>query len=180
MKNAWIMAAESDPDGAEGDFLIRGMYVEDIPAVLAIDRASFPNPWPESTYRYELLENRVAHVLVVIDRSSAEVIGVAGYWLVVDEAHISTFAVRPDWRNRGVGAALLLGLLREAAELGATSALLEVRAGNGPAQALYRRFGFRKVGRRKGYYKDNGEDALLMNKDHLESMESPERRKDTL
>jgi ribosomal-protein-alanine N-acetyltransferase len=178
MKSALSMAAEGDPAGAVEDFLIRGMRLEDIPAVSAIDRASFPNPWPESTYRYELLENRVAHVLVVEARLSAEVVGMAGYWLVVDEAHISTFAVHPRWRNRGVGSALLRALLRQAAELGATSALLEVRAGNGPAQALYRRFGFRKVGRRKGYYRDNGEDALLMNRDHLDSMVSPELQKD--
>jgi ribosomal-protein-alanine N-acetyltransferase len=92
------MAAESDPSGAGGEFLVRGMCLEDIPAVITIDRASFPNPWPESTYRFELLENRVSHVLVITARDSAEVIGVAGYWLVVDEAHISTFAVHPEWR----------------------------------------------------------------------------------
>jgi ribosomal-protein-alanine N-acetyltransferase len=154
-----------------GEFWIRPMQPEDIPAVMVIDRDSFPNPWPENTYRYELRENRAAHLLVIQSRESAQVIGVAGFWLVVDEAHISTFAVRPDWRGRGVGAVLLDGMLRQAAGLMAGKALLEVRAGNRAAQALYRKFGFQIVGRRKGYYKDNGEDAILMTAERLSEFE---------
>jgi ribosomal-protein-alanine N-acetyltransferase len=161
-----------------GEFLVRPMQPEDIPAVMEIDRDSFPNPWPENTYRYELRENRASHLLVIQSREPSGIVGVGGYWLVVDEAHISTFAVRPEWRNRGVGSVLLNGILRQAAGLGAASAMLEVRAGNLVAQSLYRKFGFTNVGIRKEYYKDNGEDALLMTADQLSDTESSSTRKD--
>jgi len=172
------MVAQSPWTDRAGEFLVRPMQSEDIPAVMAIDRESFPNPWPENTYWYELRENRTAHLLVIQTRESGEVVGVAGYWLVIDEAHISTFAVHPDWRRGGVGAVLLDGTLRQAADLGARSAMLEVRAGNPSAQALYRKFGFQIVGRRKGYYKDNGEDALLMTVDKLSEWVSSSIRKE--
>ncbi|MBN1438990.1 MAG: ribosomal protein S18-alanine N-acetyltransferase [Anaerolineales bacterium] len=160
---------------AAGEFLVRPMRPEDIPAVMDIDRASFPNPWPENTYWYELQKNPSSRLLVIQSREhspaagagTGRVVGVAGYWLVIDEAHISTFAVHPQWRNRGVGKVLLAALLRRAAESGALIAMLEVRAGNVAAQSLYRGFGFRTVGRRKGYYKNNGEDAVLMTADRL-------------
>jgi ribosomal-protein-alanine N-acetyltransferase len=150
-----------------GEFLVRDMQAEDIPAVMGIDRDSFPNPWPENTYRYELGKNPASHLLVIQSRESPAVVGVAGYWLVVDEAHISTFAVQPEWRGNGVGKVLLAAMLRHAAKLGAKSAMLEVRAGNAAAQSLYRGFGFRTVGHRKGYYKNNGEDAVLMTAERI-------------
>jgi ribosomal-protein-alanine N-acetyltransferase len=90
------------------------------------------------------------------------VVGYAGYWFVVDEAHISTIAVHPEWRGRGVGEHLLVHLLGQALDLGAVAATLEVRVSNTAAQNLYRKYGFEQVGRRRRYYRDNGEDALLM------------------
>jgi ribosomal-protein-alanine N-acetyltransferase len=150
-----------------GEFLVRAMQPEDIPAVMNIDRDSFPNPWPENTYQYELRKNPASHLLVIQSRETAQIVGVAGYWLIIDEAHISTFAVHPAWRKRGVGKVLLTAMLRNAAGSGATSAMLEVRAGNAAAQALYGGFGFRAVGLRKGYYKNNGEDAVLMTADRI-------------
>jgi ribosomal-protein-alanine N-acetyltransferase len=161
-----------------GEFLVRAMQPEDIPAVMDIDRDSFPSPWPESTYRYELRKNPVSHLLVIESRESPGVIGVAGFWLVVDEAHISTFAVHPAWRRCGVGKVLLAALLRQAATLGAMSALLEVRAGNAAAQTLYGAFGFRAVGRRKGYYKNNGEDAVLMTAERIGGTGNSSHRED--
>ena len=159
-------------DGIGGNSLvIAPMEERDIPQVMAIDRRSFANPWSAESYCYELAENRNAHFLVVLASSpSAEagpgvqhlVAGYAGYWLIVDEAHIGTLAVHPDWRRRGLGEKLLTALLRQAGDLGAITALLEVRAGNLAAQALYRKHGFEEVGRRKRYYHDNGEDALLL------------------
>ena len=89
-------------------------------------------------------------------------VGYAGFWLIVDEAHIGTIAVHPLWRQRGLGEKLLVTLLRQARELGAVLATLEVRPGNQAAQRLYRRHGFAEVGQRKRYYQDNGEDALLL------------------
>ncbi len=172
------MDAKSRLEDWAGEFLIRSMQPQDIQAVMEIDRESFPNPWPENTYLYELRENRMSHLLVIESRESSLLVGVAGYWLVVDEAHISTFAIHPDWRGRGAGSVLLDGLLRQAAGLGAGSAMLEVRVGNTAAQSLYRKFGFQTVGRRKGYYKDNGEDALLMTAEKLSEYESSANRKD--
>jgi ribosomal-protein-alanine N-acetyltransferase len=153
-----------------GELLVRGMQVEDIPVVMDIDRSSFPNPWPENTYAYEIQKNPASHLLVIQLRETARVVGVAGYWLVIDEAHISTFAVHPDWRSRGVGKILLTAMLRHAAGLGAMSATLEVRAGNKSALTLYRGFGFRRVGLRKGYYKNNGEDAILMTANRMDGV----------
>jgi len=144
---------------------IRAMRFDDIPRVMAIDSLSFPNPWPESTYRFEISENPSAHLLVLEvqpDADQVQIAGFAGYWFIIDEAHISTLAVHPEWRGRGLGQHLLRGLLREAAWRGALSATLEVRAGNRVAQRLYARHGFAVVGRRLGYYSDNSEDALLM------------------
>ena len=98
----------------------------------------------------------------MVARSEDLVIGFAGVWLMVDEAHITTFGVHPDHRRRGVGRRLLMRLAELATELGALRLTLEVRVGNTAAQALYRSFGFAVSGRRIAYYSDDGEDALVM------------------
>jgi ribosomal-protein-alanine N-acetyltransferase len=90
------------------------------------------------------------------------VVGYAGFWYIIDEAHISTIAVHPDWRGHGAGEALFVHLLETALDLGAVTSTLEVRVSNERAQSLYRKYAFEVVGRRKRYYRDNGEDALLM------------------
>ena len=89
-------------------------------------------------------------------------------WLIVDEAHVATIATHPDFRRQGIGEKILTVALKDAAKAGATHALLEVRATNEAAQTMYRKFGFEAVGRRPKYYKDNGEDAILMTLHHLE------------
>jgi ribosomal-protein-alanine N-acetyltransferase len=90
------------------------------------------------------------------------VVGYGGFWFIVDEAHVSTIAVHPDWRGRRVGERLFVAMLEQALDLGAVTATLEVRVSNDRAQSLYRKYRFEVVGRRKHYYRDNGEDALLM------------------
>ena len=146
---------------------IAAMRVEDIPAVHAIERASFPVPWPSYAFRQELETNRLARYLVV--RATGEVVAYGGLWLMVDEAHVTTFAVLPAWRRQGVGARLMLALLDLAAELGAAVATLEVAISNLDARRLYERFGFRPVGVRPRYYSHNGEDALIMTTEELDS-----------
>jgi [ribosomal protein S18]-alanine N-acetyltransferase len=143
-------------------YRVRKMTTDDIPSVREIDILSFPNPWPENAYWYELTENKASHLLVIEPTDGLGVVGFIGYWLIIDEAHISTFAVHPQMRHHGLGRILLQAMLEEAAGLGAVLSTLEVRAGNAAAQALYRDFGFQRVGTRKGYYRDNGEDALLL------------------
>ncbi|HUG47892.1 MAG TPA: ribosomal protein S18-alanine N-acetyltransferase [Candidatus Limnocylindria bacterium] len=139
---------------------VEPMTAADIPAVQRIERASFPVPWPEYAFRQELETNRLAHYLMV--RVDSRAVAYGGIWMMVDEAHITTFAVLPDWRRRGIGGRLLLALLRLAREHGARVATLEVRVSNVPARTLYQRFGFRPVGIRPRYYSDNHEDALIM------------------
>jgi len=140
------------------------MTLEDIPAVLAIDQESFPIPWSERTYRFELLDNEAAHLFVAVDGtgSGTKVVGYIGFWTIIDEMHISTLATASDWRRRGVAEQLLKIALREGHKQGAMLATLEVRVSNRAAIHLYEKYGFEGVGTRKGYYRDNHEDALLM------------------
>jgi ribosomal-protein-alanine N-acetyltransferase len=145
---------------------VEPMRLDDIPAVHAIESASFPTPWPPYAFRGELETNRMAHYLVV--RVGERVIAYAGIWLMVDEAHVTTFAVLPVYRRRGIGARLLSEVIELAATLGASVVTLEVRLGNAAARRLYQRFGFRPVGVRPRYYSDNGEDALIMTTDRLD------------
>lgn len=97
-----------------------------------------------------------------ISAASASIIGFAGLWLMVDEAHITTIAVHPDYRRRGLGELLLTSLIDIGYEIGAKWITLEVRVSNYTAQNLYRKYGFREAGIRHRYYSDNGEDALIM------------------
>jgi [ribosomal protein S18]-alanine N-acetyltransferase len=143
---------------------VDAMRVTDIEAVHEIERLSFSTPWPTYAFEQELRGNRLARYVVA--RAGAidgeKVVGFAGLWLMVDEGHITTFGVHPDWRRQGVGARLMLRLVDIALELGASRMTLEVRVGNHAAQELYRRFGFTIAGTRIRYYTDDGEDAFVM------------------
>lgn len=101
--------------------------------------------------------------------------GYAGLWLMVDEAHITTIAVRPHLRGWGLGETLLLSLADIATNAGADKLTLEVRVSNREAQSLYRKFGFREEGLRRRYYSDNNEDALIMWSDPLASSDFTKR-----
>jgi ribosomal-protein-alanine N-acetyltransferase len=101
--------------------------------------------------------------------------GYAGLWLMVDEAHVTTIAIRPQFRGRGLGELLLVALTEIAFDIGARWLTLEVRVSNGVAQALYRKYGFRPAGVRQRYYSDNQEDALIMWTDELRSPAFQER-----
>lgn len=156
------------------------MELADIPQVVAIDHRSFSLPWSASSYRFELTENHASHFHVAVNTEPQPirnfiqrlrylgqppprpVVGYIGYWLIEDEIHISTIAVHPDWRGRGIGDQLLRVALTQAAEAEAVMVTLEVRVSNTVAQRLYRKYGFEVVGRRKRYYRDNHEDALIM------------------
>jgi [ribosomal protein S18]-alanine N-acetyltransferase len=149
---------------------IRSMELEDIEKVHAIDRLSFSLPWPETSYRHELLENHASMcwvVEIVDNNGDSKIVGMAVVWLIIDEAHIATLAVHPEYRSMGIGAQLLKKALVEATKKGAREAMLEVRASNTVAQTMYRRFGFDVVFRRPRYYRDNNEDALLMSLHNL-------------
>jgi ribosomal-protein-alanine N-acetyltransferase len=140
--------------------VVEPMLLADVPTVHEIELLSFTTPWPAHAFEQELTGNRMARYLVA--RAGERVVGFGGIWLMVDEAHVTTFGVHPEWRRRGVGRQLLVALAQLSGEMRATRMTLEVRAGNHAAQELYRRFGFIVAGRRARYYTDDGEDALVM------------------
>jgi ribosomal-protein-alanine N-acetyltransferase len=146
---------------------VEAMALADIPAIQEIERLSFRTPWPSYAFEQELTSNRLARYVVA--RAAGTVVGFAGLWLMVDEAHITTFAVHPGWRRLGVGRRMLLALVDAALALGAARMTLEVRVGNVAAQRLYAELAFVEAGRRDGYYTDDGEDALIMTTPALRS-----------
>lgn len=191
-------------------FVLEPMRVEHIPAVHAIEKASFPQAWPRSAYRREIEDNSLAYYIVakqvgrvpddaeargapsagsegILDRLSrlwrppsdaastgtdaelASIVGYAGLWATGDEAHVTTIASHPDVRGRGVGDLLLLGMIYRALAMDARWVTLEVRVTNILAQNLYKKYTFREMGVRRRYYTDNGEDALVMWTDALDS-----------
>ena len=149
------------------------MTLADLDAVRAIELASFFPPWPDDAYRNELTTNKLATYLVA--KMDGVVVAFAGIWLMVDEAHVTTFAVDPAWRRRSIGERLLVGLLDVAIARRAREATLEVRLSNVAARRLYEKYGFRPVGIRPRYYTDNGEDALIMTTEALDAAPMRER-----
>lgn len=150
---------------------IRPMLPGDLAQVHAIDRQSFSLPWPESAYRYELLENKSSFLKVAeVGQPDGNrlVVGAAVVWMILDEAHIATIAVHPQYRGQGIARQMMVEIMQEAIRLGARLATLEVREHNAAAQRLYQRFRFKIVGRRPRYYLDNQEDALIMTVDGLD------------
>ena len=143
-------------------FIISGMSVEDIPGVLEIENVSFPTPWSESAFRYELQENPYASLFVAKTRDQSSVLAFACVWIVDQEMKINNIAVRPEYRSRGVGSRFLKFLLEYAASQGCREVVLEVRPSNEVALHLYHSSGFAPVGRRKQYYSDTHEDAIVM------------------
>ena len=173
---------------------VRRMQMDDIEAVLELDRLAFPLPWSSRTYRHEILNNDRSTMLVVENaaappepssqkdtlsapgwlhwlmdgspassqRAARPLVAYAGFWQIADEAHISTIAVHPDWRGKKIGELLIWIMVREAFERDAAMVTLEVRVSNEVALNLYRKYGFEITGRRKGYYRDNSEDAYTM------------------
>lgn len=143
---------------------VRRMAKSDLEAVATVERASFASGWPATAFAHELANNGLARYLVLERTSAGEtcVVGFAGLWLMVDEAHVVTVAVLPVERGKGYGRLLVHALIRMAEEAGMTDATLECRVSNAPARALYREYGFYEVGTRKAYYADNREDAVIM------------------
>ena len=136
----------------------------DLQGVLDVEAETFTNPWTREMYAWELQNRSVCHIYVVrtID---CPVAGFCAFWLVVDEIHINNVAVRPQFRGRGIGTALLHHVLAEARQLGARRATLEVRASNEPARRLYERLGFYVAATRRNYYTNPVEDALILWRD---------------
>lgn len=144
---------------------IEPMRLPDLDAVREIERRSFSTPWPAHAYPAEIETNRLAHYRVA--RLDGRIVAFAGIWLMLDEAHVTTFAVHPDFRRRSIGERLLLEMLEVAIANGGREATLEVRLSNVAARKLYEKYGFRPVGLRPRYYSDDNEDALIMTTEPL-------------
>ena len=147
---------------------IRRMTLDDIPAVVSLDKLSFTLPWPERSFRFELTDNPASRCWVY--ELDGKIVGVIVAWLLVDEAHIATIATHPDHRRQGIAQELLTYALRYMSKEGAVTSFLEVRENNLAAQEMYRKFGYEVSGLRKRYYKDTNEDAILMTLTGLESL----------
>ncbi|MBN1562321.1 MAG: ribosomal protein S18-alanine N-acetyltransferase [Anaerolineae bacterium] len=164
-------------------FILRKMQLTDVPQVVSIDRESFTMPWSTRTYNFEISQSDTSHMVVLeathltpitqngwrsllyrlfAPNTPPIIVGYGGCWLIAGEAHISTIATHPDFRGRGLGELLLAGMLQRSINLGGEYSVLEVRESNVTAQKLYEKYGYHVVGRRRGYYRDDNEDALLM------------------
>ncbi len=145
---------------------IRKMTEADVPAVAELDQISFSLPWPERSFRFEVADNPASRCWVA--EVDGRVVGMIVAWLFVDEVHIATLATHPDFRRQGIAQKLLTHTLRYTFDEGAATSFLEVRESNLAAQEMYRKFGYENTGRRKRYYKDNDEDAILMTLESLD------------
>lgn len=142
------------------NLIFRAMTLEDIPAIIAIEKEAFTSPWTAEAFRNELTNNMFARYMVM--EYDDVIIGYGGMWIIIDEAHVTNIALRADYRGLGLSHLLMVELQRTAAFLGASKMTLEVRVTNSLAQSLYRKHGFEPSGIRPRYYSDNGEDALIM------------------
>ncbi len=139
---------------------IRPMTIDDLAQVVAIDQVSFSLPWPERSFRFEITDNPASRTWVA--EINGRIVGMLVVWLLVDEAHVATIATHPEFRRQGIASRLLIHALQMMQGEGAATSVLEVRESNLAAQEMYRKFGYEESGRRPHYYKDNGEDAILM------------------
>ena len=140
---------------------ISPMLQDDIDGIIDIETASYgEHHWSRDSF-YAELTNNLARYFCAFD-SDNNLIGYVGSWLVIDEAHITNIAVKPEYRGKGVGESLLVEVFRECYKNMVKYITLEVRVSNAPAIGLYEKYLFKSLGQRKGYYQDNNEDALIM------------------
>jgi len=142
-----------------GDIAVAPMAPADLDEVIVIERHSFPSAWSRDSYEREL-RNHNSYYFVA--RREGRLVGYIGMWVVVDEAHITTLAVHPGCRRRGLGSHLLRLLMEHARQRGAARVTLEVREQNLAAISMYRALGFQQTGVLRGYYGDTGENGLVM------------------
>lgn len=138
------------------------MQDRDVEQIMEIEKVSFGgHHWSNQSFFSEI-ENNLGNYFTAIDNNSKKVIGYCGFWLICEEAHITTIAVHPEYRGNHIGELLLQKLINTGYEVNAKWFTLEVRASNVSAQNLYYKYGFQSLGVRRKYYQDNDEDALIM------------------
>jgi len=144
------------------EILIRRMRSADLPRVMEIELMCFTMPWSEATFR-GLLRRNDADLLIA--EHAGDIAGYAAFWAVLDQGELGNVSVAPGWRRRGIGQRLVNAVLARAADRGVREVFLEVRVSNLGAQKLYHRYGFEEVGRRRNYYLEPLEDALVMRRE---------------
>jgi [ribosomal protein S18]-alanine N-acetyltransferase len=143
-----------------------------IPAILEIETQANSAPWSDRSFKNELDNPDRIFVVALLD---GQVAGYGGVWMIVDEAHITTVAVAEAHRRKGIGWRIMRELLDKAKEAGMTCSTLEVRASNDGAIEMYKQLGYHEVSRRRRYYPDNNEDAVVMWMFDLQTWEPPKR-----
>jgi len=144
------------------DLKIQSLTTDNLTELLELDKACFDGLWTMEGYLREL-ESPNSHFLGLFSPfNHSELLGMGCFWSILEEANITILAVHPQYHGQGLGKALLYSLLQTAADLGLERATLEVRDSNYVAISLYQKFGFKTAGKRRGYYKDNNEDALIL------------------
>ncbi|QSV74182.1 MAG: ribosomal protein S18-alanine N-acetyltransferase [Aphanizomenon flos-aquae KM1D3_PB] len=144
------------------DLKIQPLTTDNLTELLELDKACFDGLWTMEGYLREL-ESPNSHFLGLFSPfNHSELLGMGCFWSILEEAHITILAVHPQYHGQGLGKALLYSLLQTAADIGLERATLEVRDSNHVAISLYQKFGFKTAGKRRGYYKDNNEDALIL------------------
>jgi ribosomal-protein-alanine N-acetyltransferase len=138
------------------------MEEEDIPVILEIENVSFQNPWRATTFSGEIANRGVSFPYVIVHRNFERVIGYIIYWKIQEEVQISNFAIHPDFRQKGIGEAVMRSVINAIQRDGGVYVFLEVRPSNLAARNLYKKLGFKVLGTRKGYYQTPLEDALIM------------------
>lgn len=141
---------------------IKSLTAENLSAVLELDIACFGGLWTLEGYQRELDSPNSDLIGLFSPVSPLQLLGMGCFWSILEEAHITILAVDPQYHHQGLGQALLYSLLHTACDRGLERATLEVRASNSVAISLYQKFGFKTAGRRRHYYKDNNEDALIL------------------
>ena len=142
------------------DLQIRNANENDVKLLADMDEMCFSAPWSETSFFEEITTNKVAKYIVA--EIDGEIVGYAGIWIILDEGHITNVAVHPEHRRKGIAKAIISEIIARSEEAGANLFALEVRTSNEAAILLYEKFDFKKVGIRKGYYENNGEDAIIM------------------
>ena len=169
------------------------MTINDLDRVMEIEEVAHITPWTISGYRHELEKNDLAYYYLLIAKepikkapvglrerllaqfcrphATPPIIGYGGFWIIADETHISTIAIDPEWQGLGLGELLMLELIENALRRNVELITLEVRASNKVAQNLYKKYGFKRVGRRKNYYKSDNEDGYIMTVENVQSQD---------
>ena len=137
----------------------RLMKQADADEIAAIEEMTFAMPWSRKDFWAEAVNENAVYIVGLIEN---KVVAYAGAWISFEEAQVTNVAVHPDYRGQGIGTELFAKLIDEVKKLNVTAITLEVRPSNESAIRLYEKFGLKSVGRRKGYYIDNNEDALIM------------------